>query len=110
MTQPVRPMLLALILVVASIPLTGCGDDDDDAAAFLERFQLVFHLEHQLASLVAPRVAGRFGALIEDAHLLGVGTDHDRLPRQVRRNRVAVAIELDPRVGSDHRRNNFIRI
>jgi len=70
----------------------------------------MFGLEDQLASLVTPRVAGPFGSLGEDADLRGVSANQDGLPRQLRQDGVAVAIEFDPRVGSHDGRNDFIRI
>ena len=63
-----------------------------------QRCQAVIRQHDQLPSLVAADMLGHHLALVQDADFMTVGANRDRLAHQVRRHRVAVRVELDPRM------------
>src|SRR5271166_2388208 len=49
-------------------------------------------------------------ALVQDADLMTVGANRDRLAHQVRRHRVAVRVELDPCMRTDDSRHDLVGV
>src|SRR5580658_6955517 len=53
---------------------------------------------------------GHHLALVQDADLMTIGANRDRLARQVRRHRVVVRVELDPREWTDDSRHDLVGV
>ena len=53
---------------------------------------------------------GNHLALVQDADLMTVGANRDRLAHQVRRHRVAIRVELDPRMRTDDSRHDLVGV
>ena len=80
------------------------------AVPILEGFQVMFGLPEQLAPLVAARVAGDFASLVDHPDVRRRGPHDHRLPRQVGRGGVAIAVELDAGQGSDDGGHDLVRV
>ncbi len=66
--------------------------------------------DHQLSPLVATDMLGQHLTLVEDADRVAVGADRDRPASELRRCRIAVAVELDPRMGTDDRGHDLVGV
>src|SRR5580658_9597535 len=69
--------------------------------AQLERGQAMVRQHDQLPALVAADMLGRYLALVQHTNFVMAGANRDRPARQPRRCRIAVAVKLDSREGTD---------
>ncbi len=53
---------------------------------------------------------GHYLALVQDADVMTVGANRNRLAYHVRRHRVAIRVELDPRIRTDHSRYDLVGV
>ena len=75
-----------------------------------QRGGAVVRQHDQLPALVAADMLGHHLALVQHADLVTVGANDDRPAHPLRRCRIAIAVELDPRMGSDDGRYDLIGI
>ena len=70
-----------------------------------QRGQAVVRQHDQLPALVAADMLGHHLTLVQHAEFVTAGANRDGPARQLRRCRVAIAVELDPGMRSDDRRS-----